>query len=79
MMPYRYLFPHYAFYVREMKVKVFSQLLESYRSLTLKYMAESFNVTEEYMDRELSRSLFPFLFSMNEFPKISQCQFQIHL
>ena len=52
---HRYLYPHYAFYVREMKVKVFSQLLESYRSLTLKYMAEAFNVTEEYMDKELSR------------------------
>ena len=37
------------------QVKAFSQLLESYRSLTLRYMAESFNVTEEYMDQELSR------------------------
>ena len=55
MLSFRYLYPHYAFYVREMKVKVFSQLLESYRSLTLKYMAEAFNVTEEYMDKELSR------------------------
>lgn len=51
----RYLNAHYAYYVREMKVKVFGQLLESYRSLTLKYMAEAFNVTEDYMDRELSR------------------------
>ena len=51
----RYLNPHYAFYVREMKVKIFTQLLESYRSLTLSYMADAFNVTEEYMDRELSR------------------------
>jgi len=51
----RYMHPHYAFYVREMKIKVFAQLLESYRSLTLTYMAEAFGVTEEYMDRELSR------------------------
>jgi 26S proteasome regulatory subunit N7 len=51
----RYLNPHYAFYIREMKVRAFAQLLASYRSLTLAYMAESFNVTEEYMDRELSR------------------------
>ena len=51
----RYLHPHYSFYVREMKVKAFAQLLESYRSLTLTYMAEAFNVTEEYMDKELSR------------------------
>ena len=27
----RYLFPHYAFYVREMKIKSIGQLLESYR------------------------------------------------
>ena len=27
----RYWHPHYAFYVREMKIKVFAQLLESYR------------------------------------------------
>lgn len=51
----RYMHPHYAFYVREMKINVFAQLLESYRSLTLTYMAEAFGVTEEYMDRELSR------------------------
>lgn len=51
----RYLHAHYAYYVREMKVKAFAQLLESYRSLTLTYMSEAFNVTEDYMDRELSR------------------------
>jgi len=51
----RFMHPHYAYYVREMKIKVFAQLLESYRSLTLTYMAEAFGVTEEYMDRELSR------------------------
>lgn len=51
----RYMAPHYAFYVREMKIKAYAQLLESYRSLTLKYMAEAFGVTEDYMDDELSR------------------------
>jgi len=51
----RYLNPHYAFYVREMKIKAFGQLLESYRSLTLTYMAEAFGITEDYMDQELSR------------------------
>ena len=51
----RYLNPHYAYYVREMKVRAFAQLTASYRSLTLTYMAEAFNVTEDYMDRELSR------------------------
>eukprot|EP00090_Calanus_glacialis_P019850 TRINITY_DN3043_c0_g1_i1.p1 TRINITY_DN3043_c0_g1~~TRINITY_DN3043_c0_g1_i1.p1 ORF type:complete len:388 (-),score=147.62 TRINITY_DN3043_c0_g1_i1:105-1268(-) len=51
----RYLAPHYAFYVREMKIKAYAQLLESYRSLTLVYMADAFGVTEEYMDTELCR------------------------
>merc|ERR1712241_504585 len=36
----RYMFPHYKFYVREVKIKAYAQLLESYSSLTLKYMAE---------------------------------------
>merc|ERR1711872_369536 len=36
----RYMAPHYAFYVREMK---------------LKYMADAFGVTEDYMDSELCR------------------------
>jgi len=51
----RYMAPHYAFYVREMKIKAYAQLLESYRSLTLVYMADAFGVTEEYMDNELCR------------------------
>jgi len=51
----RYMAPHYAFYVREMKIKAYAQLLESYRSLTLAYMADAFGVTEEYMDNELCR------------------------
>jgi len=51
----RYLAPHYAYYVREMKVKAYAQLLESYRSLTLAYMADAFGVTEKYMDQELCR------------------------
>merc|ERR1719381_163509 len=37
----RYLAPHYAYYVREIKVKAYAQLLESYRSLTLAYMADA--------------------------------------
>ena len=51
----RYMFPHYKFYVREVKIKAYAQLLESYRSLTLVYMAEAFGVTVEYIDSELCR------------------------
>ncbi|GAB0087363.1 26S proteasome non-ATPase regulatory subunit 6 [Sergentomyia squamirostris] len=47
--------PHYRFYVREMRVLAYTQLLESYRSLTLQYMAQAFGVSIEYIDAELSR------------------------
>ncbi|KAK9890051.1 hypothetical protein WA026_008858 [Henosepilachna vigintioctopunctata] len=50
-----YLFhPHYRYYVREMKVLAYSQLLESYRSLTLSYMSEQFGVSIDYIDEDLS-------------------------
>ena len=49
------IFPHYRYYVREMRILAYTQLLESYRSLTLQYMAEAFGVTIEYIDQELSR------------------------
>uniref|UniRef100_A0A1B0CS96 26S proteasome non-ATPase regulatory subunit 6 n=1 Tax=Lutzomyia longipalpis TaxID=7200 RepID=A0A1B0CS96_LUTLO len=47
--------PHYRFYVREMRILAYTQLLESYRSLTLQYMAQAFGVSIEYIDAELSR------------------------
>jgi len=47
--------PHYRFYTREMRILAYTQLLESYRSLTLQYMAEAFGVTVDYIDQELSR------------------------
>ena len=49
------MFPHYKYYVREVKIKAYAQLLESYRSLTLTYMADAFGVTEDYIDSELCR------------------------
>lgn len=45
------VFPHYRYYVREMRILAYTQLLESYRSLTLQYMAEAFGVTVEYIDQ----------------------------
>lgn len=47
--------PHYRYYVREMRILAYTQLLESYRSLTLQYMAEAFGVTVDFIDQELSR------------------------
>lgn len=51
----RYLNPHYRYYVREMRIVAYNQLLESYRSLTLEYMADAFGVTINFIDQELSR------------------------
>ena len=47
--------PHYHYYVREMRILAYNQLLESYRSLTLEYMAEAFGVTVPFVDNELAR------------------------
>lgn len=51
----RILSPHYRFYVREMRILAYSQLLESYQSLTLQYMASAFGVTVSFIDSELAR------------------------
>jgi len=51
----RYLHQHYRFYVREMRVLAYAQLLQSYRSLTLTYMAKAFGVTPDFIDKELAR------------------------
>ncbi|KAJ3115459.1 26S proteasome non-ATPase regulatory subunit 6 [Phlyctochytrium bullatum] len=51
----RYLNSHYRFYVREMRIIAYSQILESYRSLAIESMANSFGVTEEFIDNDLSR------------------------
>lgn len=51
----RMLAPHYRYYVRQIRILAYSQLLESYRSLTLEYMAQAFGVSTAFMDKELSR------------------------
>lgn len=47
----RYLATHTRFYIREMRIKAYTQLLESYRSVSLVHMAKSFGVGVEFMDR----------------------------
>lgn len=49
------LAPHARYYVREMRIKAYQQLLESYRSLTLERMSRSFGVSKAFIDRDLSR------------------------
>ncbi|CAL1705800.1 unnamed protein product [Somion occarium] len=55
LLPSRILAPHTRFYVREMRILAYSQLLESYRSLTLDSLALSFGVSVDFVDNELSR------------------------
>ncbi|KAF5392143.1 hypothetical protein D9757_001408 [Collybiopsis confluens] len=62
LLPSRVLFPHARFYVREMRILAYAQLLESYRSLTLESLAQAFGVSVEFVDRfvtdHLQRSSF---------------------
>ncbi|CAG8458825.1 13595_t:CDS:2 [Ambispora leptoticha] len=51
----RYIFPHQRYYVREMRIIAYAQLLESYRSLTMESMAQSFGVSEEFIDNDVSK------------------------
>lgn len=51
----RYLAAHAAYYVREMRRKAYAQLLESYKTLSMKSMADAFDVTVEFLDKDLSK------------------------
>jgi len=51
----RYLATHVRYYCREMRIKAYSQLLESYSSVKLDSMAAAFGVSSEFIDNELSR------------------------
>jgi len=44
----------YQTYVEDIRAVAYSQLLESYSSLSLDYMAELFGVTSEFMDEEIA-------------------------
>lgn len=45
------LSPHARYYVRELRIKAYRQLLESYRSVTLERVARTFGVTVEWVDK----------------------------
>ncbi|KDN41868.1 putative RPN7-subunit of the regulatory particle of the proteasome [Tilletiaria anomala UBC 951] len=55
ILPSRTLNPHARFYVKEMRIIAYAQLLESYRSVTLGSMADAFGVSVNFIDSELSR------------------------
>ena len=49
--PNRILSPHTRYYVREMRILAYNQLLESYRSPTLDSLAWSFGVSIDFVDK----------------------------
>ena len=49
-----YLSKHYNYYINEMRVKVYSQFLQSYKTVTMDNMAKVFGVSTNFIDRELS-------------------------
>lgn len=54
LLPSQIFRPHTRWYVREMRIRAYAQLLESYSSLTLKSMSVAFGVSEAYIDKDLS-------------------------
>ncbi|KAL3716765.1 hypothetical protein ACJRO7_008362 [Eucalyptus globulus] len=51
----RYLHPHFRYYMREVRTVVYSQFLESYKSVTIEAMARAFGGTVDFIDLELSQ------------------------
>ncbi|KAI5800049.1 26S proteasome subunit RPN7-domain-containing protein [Geopyxis carbonaria] len=51
----RILAEHKAWYVREMRRRAYTQLLESYRVVSLQNMADQFGVSVDWLDRDLSK------------------------
>jgi len=51
----RYLFEHKGWYVREMRLRGYQQLLQSYRVVGLKTMADAFGISVDLLDRDLAK------------------------
>ena len=51
----RYLAPHAAYFVREVRVRAYAQYLEAFKSVTTATMARAFGVNQAFLDAELSR------------------------
>ncbi|GAA5855343.1 hypothetical protein JCM8547_009042 [Rhodosporidiobolus lusitaniae] len=55
LLPSRLLHPHARYYTRELRLKAYAQLLESYRSVTLESLASAFGVTVPWLDADLAK------------------------
>ena len=50
----RYLYEHKSWFVREMRLRAYAQLLQSYKVVGLESMANSFGVTVDWLDKDLA-------------------------
>lgn len=51
----RYLYEHRAWFVREMRLRGYQQLLQSYRVVGLATMAQAFGVSVDFLDKDLAK------------------------
>ncbi|KAF2735820.1 26S proteasome regulatory subunit RPN7 [Polyplosphaeria fusca] len=51
----RYLFEHKGWFVREMRLRGYQQLLQSYRVVSLQSIANDFGVTVDFLDKDLAK------------------------
>lgn len=54
----KYLKDHVCYYTKEMRLVAYRQYLEAYKSVTLEKMAQSFGVSVEFIDTELSNFVY---------------------
>lgn len=50
----RYLYEHKSWFVREMRLRAYAQLLQSYKIVGLESMANSFGVSVDWLDKDLA-------------------------
>ena len=50
----KYIKHHYNYFVRQMRIVVYNQYLEPYQTVTLENMANTFGVSLQFIDSELS-------------------------
>ena len=50
LLPNRVLEKHARYYVRELRIKAYAQFLESYKSVTLRSLADAFGVGESFLE-----------------------------
>jgi len=53
----KYLKHHYRYFMRETRIVIYSQFLESYKTVTLETMAREFGVSVDFIDREVASAI----------------------